>query len=137
MFLFKLFLFCFTGLVERRNSNAKTLASIPWRNKVRNRFLLSGGMESRKHCTQRKKTKKMGRAVLYLLAFPGESSPARIFRALHWDKKVTELHFGHHSYRAEPARCATCRGERRQLLHVGESLSGVLRVGESGDCCYV
>ena len=54
--------------------------------------LTAGSMETSKHCTPRKKTeekntKKIGSAVLWLLAFPGESST--IFRALHWDKKVS------------------------------------------------
>ena len=48
--------------------------------------LTAGSMKSWKHCTHEKgkrKEKKMGSAVLWLLAFPWKA--ARIVRAWHWD----------------------------------------------------
>ena len=43
--------------------------------------LTAGGMKTQKHCTQGTK-KKLGSAVLWLLAFPGESSPNFLCLAL-------------------------------------------------------
>ena len=38
---------------------------------------------------QKEIKKKLGSAVVRLLAFPAEGKAARISRALHWDKTVT------------------------------------------------
>ena len=43
--------------------------------------LTAGGMETQKHCTQGKK-KKLGSTILWLFAFPRESSPNVLFIAL-------------------------------------------------------
>ena len=99
---------------EHRNSNPKTLGSIPQVNScadllvpehhscvyrthqnvwhVKDYYIpyrsvvkeQADGMEPQKHCT--KGEKKQGSTVLWLLAFPRESSPN--CPALHWDKEV-------------------------------------------------
>ena len=51
--------------------------------------LTAGGMETQKYCTQKKKKKTLGSAILWLLAFPGESSPTFPCNAL-GQKKVDE-----------------------------------------------
>ena len=63
-------------------------------------MLTAGGMETQKYCTQENKTTTLGSAVLWLLAFPGESSPTFPGIALGQKKKLS--HRIHSTNRSRP-----------------------------------